>query len=505
MIETIIVMSILAIGLISLYASYALIMKRNANNTNDKAENTYIAYQINNYKFYQPSNILDSTYYVEVYSLGGNYLKRDCGLVGSTAKCTSQIIIPKEEQALYRNLNIDKIYYFTRNLSELFNSDALLLFDGSTINYLNKQKNNINVSSTAERTVLVKTKYDNETNFSYYQKEYSYNAKNIRRLIYGEENKNVSNPMTNPGVNISSNNEKIIGTTIDDYGISYYFRGNVQNNYLVFAGMCWRIVRVTGNGNIKLVLYNESNASCTETGENKAFARYSTNNFKISYNSSNNYNTYVGYKYSNNTSSSNYNDNHANNIDSNILAKLKMWYDSKISDQNKLLLADVIWCNDKSVVSDLSYNVNSFSNLTGSGVKNEATYYSASRRLMPSANAGPSLNCTNSLSKLTSTNLNGYKIGLLTADEVAYAGGAYNASNNNYYLYNNATGNSYWTMTPAYFNGSNAYVWAVTSSGALNPVIVTNNDIAIRPVVSLLPTINIIGSGTSTDPYKVID
>ena len=47
--------------------------------------------------------------------------------------------------------------------------------------------------------------------------------------------------------------EKILSKTEDEEGTSYYYRGTVNNNYVNFANMCWRIVRVTGNGSVKLI------------------------------------------------------------------------------------------------------------------------------------------------------------------------------------------------------------------------------------------------------------
>jgi hypothetical protein len=67
---------------------------------------------------------------------------------------------------------------------------------------------------------------------------------------------------------------------------AYYFRGNITNNYVVFAGMCWRIVRVTGDGSIKLALYNYNpNSSVTnpcdtsQDGTSYAFARYTVTTY----------------------------------------------------------------------------------------------------------------------------------------------------------------------------------------------------------------------------------
>lgn len=42
----------------------------------------------------------------------------------------------------------------------------------------------------------------------------------------------------------------------DDLGVAYYFRGNVKNNNVLFAGKNWKIVKINGDGSIKLVLDN---------------------------------------------------------------------------------------------------------------------------------------------------------------------------------------------------------------------------------------------------------
>ncbi len=41
----------------------------------------------------------------------------------------------------------------------------------------------------------------------------------------------------------------------DDYGTTYYYRGNVKNNIVKFAGFYWQIVRINGDSSIRLI-YN---------------------------------------------------------------------------------------------------------------------------------------------------------------------------------------------------------------------------------------------------------
>ena len=62
-------------------------------------------------------------------------------------------------------------------------------------------------------------------------------------------------------------NERELTITEDDYGKSYYYRGNVTDNYINFAGMCWRVVRIEGDGSIKLVL-EDKDTLCNDSEAN---------------------------------------------------------------------------------------------------------------------------------------------------------------------------------------------------------------------------------------------
>ncbi|MGN1381141.1 MAG: DUF6273 domain-containing protein, partial [Bacilli bacterium] len=108
---------------------------------------------------------------------------------------------------------------------------------------------------------------------------------------------------------------------------------------------------------------------------------------------------------------------------------------------------------------------------------------------------GPSLKCNGELSKITS------KVGLITADELAFAGYAFNIGNTTTYLEEN-TGNTYWwSLSPVIFNGDFVYVWNV-SSGYLSSNSVDGYN-GVRPVISLISSTSVTGDGTSEDPYVV--
>ncbi len=59
----------------------------------------------------------------------------------------------------------------------------------------------------------------------------------------------------------------IASTASDTYPVHYY-RGNIDNNNVLFAGFCWKMVRTTSTGGVKLVyngVYDETN-KCNNTG-----------------------------------------------------------------------------------------------------------------------------------------------------------------------------------------------------------------------------------------------
>ena len=85
----------------------------------------------------------------------------------------------------------------------------------------------------------------------------------------------------------SLNSEIGLYATDDDDGTSYFYRGAVVNNYLSFAGFIWRIVRINGNGSIRLIYYG------TSTNATGSATSIGTSQFNSKYFDP----TYVGYKY----------------------------------------------------------------------------------------------------------------------------------------------------------------------------------------------------------------
>ena len=294
--------------------------------------------------------------------------------------------------------------------------------------------------------------------------------------------------------------EDLLASVEDDYGTSYYFRGAVKNNYVEFANKCWRIVRIVGDGSVKLVLHNDNTAgaanpcSSANNNINAAFAHFNGTTYLSDFNSNIGDNASIGLMYGT-PGSNDYASTHANTNKSTILTNLETWYTNNLVTYTDKL-SDTIWCNDKSTETGA----------LGYGLK--GTYYSAASRVRAGK---PSLKCSNDnnngkLSKFTvsdTTNGNGnltYKIGLLTADEIMFAGFKNSVSNSSTYLQENAN-NEWWTLSPLEFSEvTGTYLCAVQVDMFGGGV----SNIAVRPAISLVSSTTISsGTGTSEDPYVV--
>ena len=319
-------------------------------------------------------------------------------------------------------------------------------------------------------------------------------------------NNEVKAPITTPGAAISTADEAEFASTEDDYGTSYYFRGAVTNNYVEFANKCWRIVRVGGDGFVKLILHNDNPTGvanpcdAANNSASAAFARYSGETYKSAFNTNYNDNAYVGFKYGT-PGSSTYEATHANTNKSTILTNLEAWYDKNNLKDYEKVIVDTVWCNDKTNVTDTTFNPYGYSNVNGQGYAKNITYYGATQRLISTSNSaggtGPSLKCNGELSKINS------KVGLITADELAYAGYAYGLQNSTTYLQENATDTYWWSLSPYNFYGGRAIVWSVGGSNGYFGSDSVFGTFGVRPSISLKSTTNVTGEGTSSTPYII--
>ena len=280
--------------------------------------------------------------------------------------------------------------------------------------------------------------------------------------------------------------------TQDDWGDSYYFRGAVNNNWVSFAGYYWRIIRINGDGSIRMIYSGNGSPATTGTG-----TQIGTNTFSINGSTYNN-NAYVGYMYT-------VGQVHGLGTNSGIKNTLDSWYQTNIAKKGygDKVSTEAGFCGDR----EPSTNSSTSNGQGGTGTT--VTYYGGYIRLVNSTK-NPTLKCKNNEDMYTvSGSSRGNKaltnpVGLITADEVSMAGGVYGQTNQSYYLYTNS---AYWTMSPYYFDvgGSNswAYVFRVNSSGQLGGYWVSNA-YGVRPVINLSTDVTAkLGNGTSSTPYEI--
>lgn len=247
--------------------------------------------------------------------------------------------------------------------------------------------------------------------------------------------------LTKVGEEAAVSNEGLI-ETVDDNGNSYYFRGKVDNNYVSFANNIWRVVKINGDGSIKLIL----NDYIEEKG-----------NFY-------------------NVDDTNVVENKLNFETININTTLKNWYQSNLDGYEKYI-ASSKYCIDDSI----------------SQIDGENTYYLAYSRLLTDYNQV--YTCLG--------NKYNSRIGLLTADEAVFAGATKNSDNTSYYLYTPGKDHSWWTMTPASSVGTDVTYFEIATAGALKNETIGSYYRGIKPVINLVKKIYVSGSGTESDPYTV--
>ena len=256
----------------------------------------------------------------------------------------------------------------------------------------------------------------------------------------------------NPTLTTSSNNTSdasgLYASTATNTGKpTYYFRGNVENNYVNFAGFTWRIVRINEDGTIRIIMQDGIN--------NNARYQFNLNN-----------SNYTHMYYSN----------------SQVKPILENWYQTNIG--SKLDLA-------KNVVSGAYYCEQAKAKQSDSATSGSATMTTYNKYT-------PDFKCSSDGNGKGQVNAS---VGLLTYDEVVYAGGYTNQNNSNYYLNNPVI--YWWTMSPDGFSGSFSNVWIVNSTGSVSDTYVVNSR-HLRPVLSLNADTQISdGDGSKENPFTI--
>ena len=296
----------------------------------------------------------------------------------------------------------------------------------------------------------------------------------------------------------------------DDLGTSYYFRGAVDNNWVKFGkdssgkDIYWRIIRINGDGSIRMI-YTGTTAPTEST--KVVMTGTGTQIGTSAFNSSTDKAEYVGYMYQLGQQHGN-----KNSTSSAIKTTIDNWYKTTTLEtdlKTKSLVVDQIFCNDRTAsTSNVTYSTTNYTTLTSWNSTETDYKYGAYGRLDDfNSNRTPILICPTASDKFTVNTSNGngaltYPVGLITADEIAMAGGVKESANSSYYLYTNQ---HYWSGTPeSFYSGGDAFEYSVYPSGANNGYTVYYIRYGARPVISLSSKAKLTGSGTYNDVYTVV-
>ena len=263
-------------------------------------------------------------------------------------------------------------------------------------------------------------------------------------------------------------------TKNDTYPV-YFFRGTHNlNNNIIYGDFCWKIVRTTETGGVRLV-YNGKpvNGKClTTTGADTEIE-------KSQFNNSSDRKQYIGYIYG---SDSNYYDNIFPSV---ISENINKWYKTNIEDKGLASGLDKksIYCGDRTTIDPR---------------KTKILYNGFVRHGF----GKPSLKCPSgdSYKYGTGPGTLKYPIALLSSDEASLAGAYSFTKHNNYYLYTNAV---YWLLSPGTFSETDkASVMGVGDSGDL---IAINSDktYGVRPAITLKGELPVSGNGSKDKPFVI--
>ena len=286
---------------------------------------------------------------------------------------------------------------------------------------------------------------------------------------------------------LTNDNTNTLYTSTEDSKTVYYFAGNATDNWVKFGknesnqDLYWRIIRTNSDGGVRL-LYHGTSTTATDAVINASTA------FNSSYNNI----ASVSYMYGSLGGILNARENTTN---STIKTIIDNWYkDNLNTNYGKYLSTTAVYCNDRST-SD-NYEFGAYTRLD--------------------TNKTPTYDCATTEDKFTVDTSTGngkltYPIALMTADEVAFAGGVDATNAETWYYYNSANGSStgstwWWLLSPYFWDDRYAFVFGVdgsSSPGRLASYRV-GSTYGVRPAISLKSCIKYsTGNGSASDPYTI--
>ncbi len=284
---------------------------------------------------------------------------------------------------------------------------------------------------------------------------------------------------TEPDFSVNATVDEGVFASQDDYGISYYFRGAVDDNWVYFAGFYWRIIRINGDGSIRMIY-----SGPTKPTEDQKVTMLSNETsignslFNASYTTA----KYAGYMYDD--------DFHGLKESSNIKTYIDQWYETNIYNSGfHSYVSDTLFCGDRTAYTDYSRQT-------------PVAYISFRPQYFGSSDVA--LTCPNKLDAYTvnddtfgNSSLT-FPVSTISFNEVLQSGMYWD--NQNHYL---LAPLDYWTLSPKEYNLSSRVENHVIYSNGNNGGTTVNSSKGVRPVISLKSNTIVTGNGTWNEPYTV--
>ena len=422
---TLIVISFLLVGLVSVFFSYSNYLDDNLNNKTLVLSNEYLSL-----------NYLNGNLYDIPDFLNGDKIIKKVSVTNLTDNIVGFTLAIMDVNIASKNIKI-----------QVYDEDDNIVYDEyllGTDTELVKTKE-ISGKKTLNYTIVI-TNEGEDTFFGadlLVYNEYSLEVANSFKETILRDNQ--FGELVSPIGTVSTTNEGLL-VSEDELGQTYYFRGSVDNNYVKMNNLMFRIVRINGDGSVRLVLDN--------TLEDNSYYLRRINKTN---------------EYLNNMIFDN----------SDIKKVLDEWYNTNLLSADNYI-ASSNFCYDNAFY-----------------LQNESEYFTNSYDRIYVSNAA-SLNCQEGI----------YvgKVGLLSIDEVIYAGASKDGTNNSYYLYNPSILNNWWTMSSSKVNAqsNNVNNYLITSGGGIDLEGKLNSSYGIRPVISLDKGVKVSGMGTLENPYEIV-
>ena len=422
---TLIVISFLLVGLVSVFFSYSNYLDDNLNNKTLVLSNEYLSL-----------NYLNGNLYDIPDFLNGDKIIKKVSVTNLTDNIVGFTLAIMDINIASKNIKI-----------QVYDEDDNIVYDEyllGTDTELVKTKE-ISGKKTLNYTIVI-TNEGEDTFFGadlLVYNEYSLEVANSFKETILRDNQ--FGGLVSPIGTVSTTNEGLL-VSEDELGQTYYFRGSVDNNYVKMNNLMFRIVRINGDGSVRLVLDN--------TLEDNSYYLRRINKTN---------------EYLNNMIFDN----------SDIKKVLDEWYNTNLLSVDNYI-ASSNFCYDNAFY-----------------LQNESEYFTNSYDRIYVSNAA-SLNCQEGI----------YvgKVGLLSIDEVIYAGASKDDTNNSYYLYNPSILNNWWTMSSSKVNAqsNNVNNYLITSGGGIDLEGKLNSSYGIRPVISLDKSVKVSGMGTLENPYEIV-